>query len=357
MSTGRVVDRRTLNRTLLDRQLLSARSDLAVLGAVERLVAVQAQEPNWPHVGLWSRLTSFTPEDLAVQVGQRTVVRGSALRGTQHLVGAEDYRWLRPTLQPLLDRIVRAPWFARGLPAVDPAMLAGTARDLLGDGTLPRRELGRLLAAVHPGADSRALAGAAELLLPLVHGPVTSAWGRWGTRSGIAVTRAEAWLGRPMQRADAERLVLRHLAAFGPAGVPDVQAWSGLTRLREVVDGMRGELRVHHDEDGREVFDLPDAHLADPDLPAPVRFLPAYDNVLLGHADRARLLADGDRRQVLPGRAVVRPTFLVDGFVAGTWAPEDGRIRIAPFRPLGPGDTAAVQEEAGRLSAFLAGQG
>ncbi|MGY1603945.1 winged helix DNA-binding domain-containing protein [Geodermatophilus sp. SYSU D00815] len=352
-SPPRTLDRRTLNRTLLDRQLLLARSDLPVAAAVERLVALQAQEPNWPHVGLWTRLASFAPEQLSALVTDRRVVRAPTLRGTQHVTSADDFRWLRPTLQPLLDRLSTAAWFRRGLAGHDPGAVAGTAAAVLGDDLLLRRELGRRLADRHPGGRRAQLAAVAELRLPLVHDPATSAWGGWWSRSGIAVAHAEAWLGRPVGAPDAERLVLRYLAGFGPAAVRDVQAWSGLTRLREVVDGLRPRLRTYRDESGRELVDLPEGRLAEPEAPAPVRFLPGFDNALLAHADRSRVLPEAARGQVLPGYANVLPTFLVDGFVAGTWSWTGGRVRPAPFTPLRPDDAAAVAAEAARLAAFL----
>ncbi|MGY1620205.1 winged helix DNA-binding domain-containing protein [Geodermatophilus sp. SYSU D00691] len=349
----RTLDRRTLNRTLLDRQLLLARSDLPVAAVVDRLVALQAQEPNWPHVGLWTRLTSFAPEDLSALVADRSVVRGPGLRGTQHLTGAEDYRWLRPTLQPLFDRLVAAAWFRRGLAGHAPAAVAATAAEVLGGDLVPRRELRQRLAERHPGAARPQLAAAAELRLPLVHDPATSAFGGWWSRPGIAVAHAEAWLGRPLGAPDPQRLVLRYLAGFGPATVMDVQAWCGLTRLREVLDALRPRLRTYRDEAGRELFDLPEAGLADPGSPAPVRFLPGFDNALLAHADRSRVLPDAARGRVLPGYANVLPTFLVDGFVAGTWSWADGAVHLAPLHPLRADDAVAVEAEAARLTAFL----
>jgi hypothetical protein len=150
-----------------------------------------------------------------------------------------------------------------------------------------------------------------------------------------------------------ETMIGCYLAAFGPASVMDIQAWSGHTRLRGTVDGMRPRLRVFRDERGRELFDLPDAPLADPDLPAPVRFLPAFENLLLGHADRSRVIADEDRKRVMPGGAIVRPTFLVDGFVRGTWSLEGTTLLVCPFRPLSEEDTAEALDESNRLLGFV----
>lgn len=349
------VTRRVLNRTLLERQLLAERSPLSAAEALRHLVAMQAQEPNWPYLGLWTRLASFSIDDLEQLLGARTVVRSAALRSTQHLVAAEDYTWLRPALQPVLDRTARAPYFGKATAGLDPAALTSTGRELLGEQTLPRHELGRLLAERYPGRDGRVLAGAVELRLPLVHGPATGAWGGWGTRSAITVAQPETWLGRPLEAPQVERMILRYLAAFGPADIKDIQAWSGLTRLREVATTMA--LRRLRDEHGRELYDLPEAALADPERPAPARFLPAFDNLLLGHADRSRVIADEDRRQVMPGAALVRPTFLVDGFVRGTWRLERSVMQIRPFGALNGTDRAAVLGEAEQLLAFILPEG
>lgn len=234
--------------------------------------------------------------------------------------------------------------------------------DLLAGGTLSRNELARRLAERHPGRDGRILAGEVELRTPLVHGADTGAWGSWGNRSAVSVTPAEVWLGQPMAatapaaKASAKELIRRYLAAFGPAGVKDVQAWCGLTRLGEVVAEMRAELRRYCGPDGRELIDLADAELPDPETPAPVRLLPAFDNALLGHADRTRVISDEDRKRVMPGRAQVRPTFLADGRVQGTWSLDAGTLRLTPFRPLCATDRAALEQEADRLLPFVGGR-
>lgn len=354
---------RALNRALMDRQFLLARTDRTVLEVIGRLVALQAQEPNWAYVGLWSRIHGFTQPQLTALLADRQVVRSGLLRSTQHLAAADDFRLLRPLLQPVLDRTAASPHFTRNSSGLDAASLVAEALGLLAGGTLSRKELARRLAERHPGRDGRILAGQVELSTPLVHGAATGAWGSWGNRSAVSVTPAEVWLGRPMAtaataasaREAAKGLIRRYLAGFGPAGVKDVQAWCGLTRLGEVVAEMGGELRRYRDPDGRELFDLADAELPDPGIPAPVRLLPAFDNVLLGHADRTRVISDEDRAHVMPGQARVRPSFLVDGRVHGTWSLDAGTLRIAPFRPLSATDRAALEEEAERLLPFVGG--
>ncbi|GAA3515660.1 winged helix DNA-binding domain-containing protein [Actinocatenispora rupis] len=344
-----------LNRALLDRQHLLARTGRGPLEVIGRLVAVQAQEPNWPYVGLWSRIDGFTHAQLTALLADRRVVRSGLLRSTQHLAVADDFRRLRPVLQPVLDRTARSAYFTRASAGLDTAALLATGLQVLAAGTTPRRELARRLAEAYPGRDGRVLAGEVELRAPLVHGPATGSWGGWGTRSAVSVTPAEVWLGRPMEPAGVADLVRRYLAAFGPASVRDVQAWSGLTRLGEIVADMRAELRHHRGPDGTELVDLGDAVLPAADTPAPVRLLPAYDNALLGHADRTRIIGDEDRARVMPGQARVLPTFLVDGRVRGSWRLTDGTIELTAFGPLPAYDRDAVQQEAHRLLPFVGG--
>ncbi len=197
---------------------------------------------------------------------------------------------------------------------------------------LTRRELGKRFVEKWPGRNGQVLVAALERRVPLVHSPATSSWGRWGSPAGVAVVRAEVVVGE-MSVSQPEALIRRYLAGFGPAAVSDFQSWSGLTRTGEIFERMRPGLRVYRTEQG-ELFDLPDAAVVDIDVPAPVRFLPAFDNVLLGHADRTRIISDEDRKVVMPGGAQVVPTFLVDGFVAGTWSLRGSELLVKAFRPL-----------------------
>jgi hypothetical protein len=349
-----MLSRRVLNRTLLQRQLLVERSSGTVLEAIQQLVAVQGQESNWPYVGLWTRLVDFQRDDLTSLLHDRRVVRAGLIRRTKHLVRSDDFRWLRPLVQPHFGRAPRQGSYGRETAGLDLAELAEVGRTLLAGQTLSVPQLGRLLAERFPGRDRTVLVGSLQFLVTVVHPPPSGTWGGWGTRGGTPFALAEDWLGQPMAPAPrVESLIRRYLASFGPASVADIQAWSGLTRLREAVDGLRSQLRVLSSEHGTELFDLPEAPIADPDLPAPVRFLPAYDNLLLGHADRTRVIADADRPAVMPGQAMVRPTFLVDGFVHGTWSWQDSEILIRPFRPLSKADATQVEQEAERLRAFL----
>ncbi len=335
-----------LNRTYLRRQLLDARSGRTPLDVVTHLVALQGQDNDAPYLGLWARLESFRHAELTELLESRQVVRGPLLRGTQHLCSGADYPWLRPTLQPVLERL------AGRLTAVPDrtALLASVGRILAAE-PLPRAELGRRLAADFPGHAPSDLALAAHLTTPLLHPPPSGFWGR---RGRIRCVAADAWLGRPMSAADLATLVIRYLAAYGPASVKDVQVWSGLTRMGSVLQDLRGQLRIFHDDNGIELYDLPDAPRADPDEPVPVVFLPEFDNAVLGHADRGRIIRPGDRALVTPGWSIVRPTVLVDGFVAATWERAGGELRISPFRAWSSKVRDEVAAEGDRLIRFAA---
>lgn len=345
-----VLSRRALNRALLQRQLLLERTDLGALEVIGHLVAMQAQEPNWPYVGLWTRIRDFTHADLTTLLTQGRVVRSGFLRSTMHFTAAGDFRRLRPVLQPVLNRTADSAHFRRNNAGLDPATLVAEGHDLLRKGPLPRRALAKHLAALHPGRDGRILAGEVELRTPLIHDPATASWGGWGTRSSVTVSAAPTAALDPAALRD---LIRCYLAAFGPATVADIQAWSGLTRLDQIVAEMASDLRHLTGPDGQRLLDLPDAPLPEPDTPAPVRLLPAYDNALLGHADRSRVVSDADRKHVTPGQARVLPTVLIDGFVRGTWSFTAGEVRLTPFRPLSATEQQAVDHEINQLLPFL----
>ncbi|MBG0831902.1 winged helix DNA-binding domain-containing protein [Planomonospora sp. ID67723] len=359
MSTPRTLTTTALNRITLDRQLLLRRSELSPLAAVEHLAGLQAQSANAPYLGLAARLARFTVADLTALLYGRQAVRASVLRGTLHLVAAADYRWLRPLMQPVLARGRQAS-FGRVTAGVDLEELAAAGRELLAGRVLTRPQLGRLLAERWPGVPADALGWSAQSMLQLVHVPPQGTWGRGGA---TPFALADEWLGGPVEPAcpedgagasgsvaagpPVERLVHRYLAAFGPAAVMDVQAWSGLTRLREVVARM--DLRVYRDENGREVFDLPDAPPPpDPDTPAPARFLPEFDNLMVAYADRTRIMTDEHRRRVCVG-SMVAPTVLVDGTVHGTWKLTADRLVVQPFVPLTARAETELSQEADRL--------
>ncbi len=351
-----VLGPRALNRATLARQLLVERDPRPAEAAVEHLVGMQAQAPFPPYTGLWTRLAGFRPEQLADALLQRRVVRIVLMRGTVHLVTAADAGFLRPLMQVIMDRDLRTnALHARQLDGVDVAKVAETARELLDERAMTAKELGAVLAERWPAIPPGSLAHVARGLLPLVQVPPRAVWGRSGQ---AAYRTSEHWLGRPLDPApDPAVLVRRYLAAFGPASVADLQAWSGLTRLREVVEPMRASLAVFADESGRELFDLPDAPRPPADLPVPVRFLPEFDNLLLSHADRTRVLSEEFRKRLFGVRNGVFPgTILVDGFVRGEWRIARQRraatLTITPWAPVSRKDTAALVREGTRLLEF-----
>ncbi|MBO2452983.1 AlkZ family DNA glycosylase [Actinomadura barringtoniae] len=349
---------RTLNRTHLVRQLLVERSTLPALDTIRHLVAVQGQEPNWPYVGLWTRLVDFRREDLAALLDERAVVRGTTLRRTVHLTTAEDFLWLRPSVLPIVMSALKTAYFADEIEGMDLAELEKAGRELITGRELTRREFAKLLGERYPDRLPRRLAEAVEVMIPMVHGTAVGAWGGWSGAKNVSVSIAEETLGAPLVAGpEPEKLILRYLTAFGPAGVMDVQAWSGTTRLREVMNGMRDRLRVYKSEEGQELFDVPDGPIADADLPVPVRFLPAFDNAVLGYKDRTRMISEDDRKQIAWEGSAGVPLFLVDGFVRGRWSIKADELRVTPFRPLTPAEQEAVSEEATYLLAFLVPDG
>jgi hypothetical protein len=201
------------------------------------------------------------------------------MRVTMHMVSGCDFVAFRPLLQPLMESRFRSSPFARELDGIDVAAVAAAGRELIEDEPRTRAELSRLLAERWPDRDPLSLAYVVTHIVPVVQVPPR---GGWGARGQATWTTGESWLGRSLSGAPTAELVTRYLAAFGPASVMDFQNWSGLTRIGEVVEPMRPGLRTFGDENGVELLDLPDAPLPDPDTPAPVRFVPNYDNVLLG---------------------------------------------------------------------------
>ena len=348
---------RALNRATLDRQLLLRRWDLTVPQALQRLVGLQAQTPHTWYVGLWTRLSDYTPEPTAQLLRDAGVVRIALMRATIHLVTAADCRWLRPVLEPVIERGMMGS-FGRDLLGVDRAELAEVGRELLAAKPLTFSELGRALAPRWPNHNPAALAQAVRASVPLAQVPPR---GVWGSSGPAAHTPAETWLGSPMDtEAPVDNLVLRYLAAFGPATVRDAQQWCGLTRLAEVTDRLRPRLTVFRDEQGRELFDLPDASRPDPDTPAPVRFLYDFDNLLLSHADRSRVITVDFADQGFAGTMEMPRSVLVDGMVAATWRVAANRdaatLTVRPFRELTTAEVEDITAEGTRLLAFTAAE-
>jgi hypothetical protein len=344
---------RALNRATLERQLLLRRHQLTAQQAVRQLAGLQAQAPLAPYAGLWSRLSAFAPDALSILLIERSVVRAAVMRGTVHVVDTEDFVAFRHLFSPLLARVLETN-FRRNLAEADPAELARSAGELLAGRPLTRAEIGRALAPRWPEADPMALAYAATYLVPVVQVPPR---GIWGKSAQATFEDAGSWLARPVADAKPDavgQLVLRYLAAFGPATVADIATWSGLTRLREVTD--RLPLRRLPGPDGAELVDLPDAPLPDEDTPAPPRFLPEYDNLLLSHADRRRVIPHLRQPPLWPGNGATRGTVLIDGLWNALWKTtrtgEGTELTVTPFRALTVQEEVAIAEEGTRLLAF-----
>ncbi|HLI71653.1 MAG TPA: winged helix DNA-binding domain-containing protein [Ktedonobacteraceae bacterium] len=339
----RVLTLRTLNRATLARQMLLERTSLPALDAVERLAGLQAQMPNPPYIGLWTRLQSFQRDDLTRLLEQRQVVRATMMRSTLHLMTSADYLLLRPALQLALTRALHA-FFAQQAKNLNVGQFVDAARAYIEEQPRTFVEIRAKLAELFPDTDPALMAYVVRTHLPLVQVPPGGTWGFTGSPAHVL---AEAWLGRSLTAsAEAWRLLVhRYLAAFGPATVKDIQAWSGLTRLQSVIKELKAELRTFRDEQGNELLDLPDAPLPPETVAAPVRFLPEFDNLILSHADRRRVIADEYRPSIFLSAGRVRATFLVDGFVYGTWKIErihdKATLVIEPFKPL----PASVQDE------------
>ena len=353
----RVLDRRTLNRALLERQLLLERSTSSAADAIEALVGMQAQIPADPYIALWSRLQGFRTDELATLITKREAVRMSLFRATIHLVTSRDALALRPVIQPALARLFQnASPFGKQLAGVDLERLLAYGRALVDEHPLTSAELRPLLHRRWPKRDQDSLAAAIGYLLPLVQVPPRGVWGASGQPRR---TSLEAWLGRSLgTERSPDALILRYLAAFGPATVGDARTWSGLAALSEVFDRLRPRLRTFRDENGRELFDVPDGPLPDAETPAPPRFLPVYDNVLLSHADRSRVVLDADRRRAGYMDGVNFGSVLIDGFAGATWTikRESKRVtlRVALIDRLQKPDHVALEEEGARLLAFVA---
>jgi Winged helix DNA-binding domain len=363
-----VLTQRALNRALLSRQLLLDRVDLPdeagrrramVIQTVEHLVGLQAQAPFPPYYGLWSRLGRFRPEDLAALLTDRSVVRIALMRGTIHLVSARDCLPLRRLVQPVLDRGLRGS-FGRQLAGVDPAAVAAAGRKLVESAPMTFSQLGGALAGRWPDHPPAALAQAVRAHVPLVQVPPRAVWGRAGQSLH---TSAEHWLGQAAQPDPAHPgtptlagLVTRYLGAFGPATARDVAAWSGLTGLRAVMDQLRPSLVTFRDEQGAELFDLPSAPRPGEGAPAPVRLAAEFDNLLLAHADRSRVVHPDHLKRFYTINGVFPGSVLIDGFVAGMWrlarTKSTATLTVELFGPQP--EQELVAQEAARMLAFCA---
>ena len=357
-----VLTRRQLNRSLLARQWLLERRSATAEETIEHLVAMQAQEPFDPYTALWSRLAGFQPEELSELIATRRAVRApSMLRTTIHLLTARDWLRLRPVLQVVQEQGFRGSPFFRNLEGLNLDEIGAEGRRLLDEQPRSGNDLGKALAERWPGRDPASLGYAVRSRVPVVQVPPR---GVWGKRGKPILASGETWLGARIGTDDSpDEMVLRYLAAFGPANGADVQTWCWRTRLGPVLERLRPQLVTFRDEAGRELFDVPDAPMPDPDTPAPVRFFPTYDNIYLSHKDRRRVLGDDVSWTTAPSQflEIFRfGSFAVDGFVVGGWRFERdaaaGRATIVPIPllELSPAERRDVEAEAVALAAFLA---
>ncbi|HEX7151369.1 MAG TPA: winged helix DNA-binding domain-containing protein [Thermoanaerobaculia bacterium] len=347
------VSLRALNRATLARQLLLERAKIAAVKAVEQLGGMQAQLARPPYIGLWSRVADFEREQLTKAAMKRQLVRATTMRGTLHLLSAKDYVAWRSTFQPMFDRVTLDN-AAEKMANIDIQRLVADARRFF---PCTFDTLRKQLVELHPGWDDRAMGLIVRMYLPLVQVP--SADMPWGWHGTADFEVAETWLGKPVTKAAAlSALAQRFLAAFGPATAADFQTWSGLTGGKEIFEKLRPKLNTFRDPKGRELFDLPKAPRPREETNAPVRFLPDYDNLLLAHADRSRVIPDEYRGRITPSKNLrVLPVFLVDGFVAGTWDVEAKKgtatLLLHPFAPVPKLYKREVEEEADRLIRFI----
>jgi hypothetical protein len=315
---------------------------------------MQAQLARPPYIGLWSRIEGFTRADLTGAAEGREVVRATAMRGTLHLLTRKDFLAFRPVLQETLAKGAQSILKDRGKLEVEP--LVAEARAFFDEQPRTFEELRKHLMALHPELDERAMGYLVRMHLPAVQVPEEgAAWG-WPASADFAV--AETWLGRKMPKtAKGEAIARSYFAAFGPATGADFQTWSGLAEAKQLVEALRPKLRTFRDPRGRELFDLPDAPRITEDRPAPVRFLPEFDNLLLAHADRTRIVADQHRPLVATRNLRILATFLVDGFVAGTWDVEKKKgvatLALQPFIKLTKEAKRELQEEGEKLLRFV----
>jgi Winged helix DNA-binding domain len=352
----KTLTQRELNRSLLARQGLLERTRGTAIETVERLVGLQAQEPYDPYLALAARLEGFEPGELSGLLESRAVVRGQFMRATVHLVSARDALALHPHTLQVMARTFKSSWQKR-LGGVEPAPVVAAGQELLVDGPLTRAELAAALAPRWPDAEPAALAQAVTYHTALVQVPPRALW----QRSGAARwARTEDWLGAQLDGdAAVDAIVLRYLAAFGPASSADVRTWSGFTGLRAVLERLRPRLVTYADENGRELFDVPGAPFPDPATPAPPRFLGEYDNVLLAHADRARMLLGLGPGEPWPrGRWI--GSLLVDGFYRAWWSVDEATLTIDRFAAQPddpPGTPDAIVAEGERLLDLIAPAG
>ncbi|AEY93045.1 hypothetical protein SHJG_7778 [Streptomyces hygroscopicus subsp. jinggangensis 5008] len=348
-----VLSRRALNRATLARQLLLERARTSVADAVERLLALQAQQPSSPFLALWNRLAGFGADDLRTALDKREVVRATYVRATLHLLSARDYLAFRALVEPSLVAAAAGVTKRLAGPEIDQERLVAVARGVLDAGPLDFAAIRERMRREFPDADDRALGYCVRMNLPLVMVPTAD---RWAFPASSEVTMAGSWLGaEPAGTGSAEDFVRRYLAAYGPAGPADLREF-GWLKAADVFERLAPELRAFTTEDGRVVYDLPGAPRPDPDTPAPVRLLPEFDSLVLAHKDRSRIVRTEYRPRLITRNLRVPASFLWDGFIAGTWATTRRRtavtLTLTPFERLPAKAVRELSAEAERVLEF-----
>jgi DNA glycosylase AlkZ-like len=330
--------------------MLLVRRRVEPLRAIEHLVGIQSQLPLSPYYALFARIEGFQPRQLAELIEERRAVRLAMMRSTIYLVSATDCLQFRNIVQPAADRLLHGT-FGRSLSGLDLAEVTSAGVRLVEQRPCTLAELGELLSKSWPSREPAALANTVRARVPLVQVPPRGVWGA----SGRALhTTADAWLGRGRTRKrKIDDLIMRYLAAHGPASVADAQFWTGLSRLQEVFDVLGAKLRTFRDQNGVKLFDLPDAPLPSPQASAPVRFLPEFDSAILAHADRERIVPPDFRRRMATSNGLLPGTVLVDGFVRGVWkilrSARSTTLRIELFAPTAKRDLEEMSHEGHRL--------
>jgi Winged helix DNA-binding domain len=338
----RVLTQADLNRALLARQLLLQRARLSIPRALERMGGLQAQYAPSMYIGLWSRLERLERDAVTRGLERRSIVQGTLMRATIHLVSRADY-W--PLELAIADG--RQKWWERVHRNQEPVQMRRAAAKLrrrLAGGPLRRKEIEQLI--------GREATPGIGMYVSLVRVPPS---GTWEQRRADLYAVAEDWVGPPqVERAEAvDHLIRRYLGAFGPAPKTDISDWGGLD-MRSVSEALeRLDLRRFRDETGTELVDLSRAPLPDAATPAPPRFLPVWDATLLVHARRTGILPEEYRPLIFNTKTPNSfNTFLVDGKVAGTWRYEEGRVALSPFEGVPRALRRELDDEARRLAAF-----
>jgi len=341
---------RRLNRTLLRRQHLLERTAATPAQLTRHLVGLQAQENLAPYLSLAARLSAFDPHAVTAGLEDRSLVRLLTLRGTVHLLVADDALMLRQWTTPVHEREIKISQSIGEARDVDRAAFLDALSELLADGPQPQKALGAALAERFTGVPATQLGQLARSAAPLVQCPPR---GTWKGSGGVVYHYVDRWLERPLVEPDVEEIVRRYLRAFGPATAADVTAWSGVTRLTPVLKAM-DDLVVHQDEQGRPLHDVADGELADEDAHAPVRLLGQYDNLWLSHAGRDRVTTTESRRAWMGSNGGLASTIFADGMLAGLWRIAEGRVEVlSMLRPLTQQERSELDDEIARVNELL----